>query len=113
MNEEVYTAPNVHDGNTSKMEYWRQRYREQRTLIGKIEAEIEELDTTLPILWRDFYAIDDVDQRDQVIKPKLGAALRQKRDKQEQLGKEEEMFMDILRQARLDGALPGWFRDLR
>ena len=115
-NESVAVNPtaitsNVHE--QTKMEMWRQRYREHRQLIGELEGKIVELDQGIPELWHQFYVCDDANQRERKIKPLLESALMKRRDAEERLIDENKKAAELLREARLDGALPGWFRDIK
>lgn len=96
-----------------KKEYWRGQYRDQLQLIADLEAEIAALDLEIPKLWNDFYAWDDPVYRDGVIKPRLDEALLKREELEKRLEEERPKPPKILDQARRDGALPGWFRDLK
>lgn len=97
----------------TKRAYWRSRYKGQKDLIESIKGEIEALDTEIPGLWNQFYAWDDPAYRDGVIKVRLDEALARREELARQLPEEEAKLPDILNEARRDGALPGWFRDLK
>ena len=87
-------------------------YLENRMLIETIEDDISKLDTYITELWHQFYSMDDGNRRDKFMRPKLDATLSKRRDREEQLKKETENAAKLMRDARLDGALPGWFRNL-
>lgn len=99
-------------GDEEKRRHWRAIYLKQVETIEAIGEQINYLDEQIPGLWNQFYTWDDPAYRDGVIKPKLDAALAQRQQLEEQLADEEARLPEILEQARRDGALPGWFRDL-
>ena len=99
-------------GTEAKRQYWRQRYREQLKRIEEIRSRIAELDRQIPALWTQFYSWDDPAYRDGVIKPKLDQALAERDRLAKQLPEEEAKLGRIREEARRDGALPGWFRNL-
>ena len=95
-----------------KMRFWRARYERQINLLASIEEQIAILDWEIPGLWRDFYAWDDPAYRDGVIKVKLDEFLARRERLEEQLKIEQEQLEKIRRDARKDGAQPGWFRGI-
>ena len=97
----------------SKKAHWRGRYKAQKAVIDAIKSEIESLDTEIPGLWNKFYSWDDPAYRDGVIKVQLDEKLARREELAKQLPEEEAKLPEILNEARRDGALPGWFRDLR
>lgn len=100
-------------GEESKKAYWRGRYTMQKRVIDALKGEIEALDTEIPGLWNQFYAWDDPAYRDGVIKVQLDEKLARRDQLAKQLPEEEAKLPEILNDARRDGALPGWFRDLK
>lgn len=114
----VVVKPNQADlagldaGAEDRRRHWRGLYLKQIETLEQIHKQIEVLDAQIPGLWSQFYAWDDPVYRDGVIKPKLDAALAMRQQLEEQLAQEEERLPEILDNARRDGALPGWFRDL-
>lgn len=95
-----------------KREFWRNKYKAQKELVEKMKKRIEELDREIPGLWTQFYSWDDPAYRDGVIKPKLDKDLQERKELAQKLPQEQAKLDEILEQARRDGALPGWFRDL-
>jgi hypothetical protein len=93
--------------------YWQTRYLRQLALVENLRQQIENLDSEIPGLWRDFYAWDDPAYRDGVIKPKLDRSLERREELAEQLRVEEPMIEQIKIEARKDGAEPGWFREIK
>ncbi len=96
-----------------KRGFWRSRYSGQQKTVQIIENRIAELDSEIPKLWTQFYAWDDPAYRDGVIKPSLDRALAESQQLKDRLPSEQAKLDQILEDARRDGALPGWFRDLR
>lgn len=92
--------------------FWQATYEKQINLVASIEQQISNLDWEIPGLWRDFYARDDPAYRDGVIKVKLDEALARRDRLEEQLKVEREQIEKIRRDARKDGAQPGWFRGI-
>jgi len=99
-------------GDEGKKQYWRSRYQRQKQLVEDMKRRIDELNAEIPQLWSQFYAWDDPAYRDGVIKPKIDAKLQQVEELKKRLPEEEKKLPEILEEARRDGALPGWFRDL-
>jgi len=96
----------------AKKSHWRNAYIRQKQLVESIKKRIDELNREIPGLWRDFYAWDDPAYRDGVIKPKIDKKMKEEQELQKRLPEEEKKLPKILEDARRDGALPGWFRDL-
>ena len=97
----------------SKRSYWRGRYQDQKRVVEAIRGELARIDQEIPGLWSQYYAWDDPAYRDGVIKVRLDEALAKREDLARRLPEEEARLPEILNQARRDGALPGWFRDLK
>lgn len=95
-----------------KKRFWRATYEKQLGLVASIEQQIATLDWEIPGLWRDFYAWDDPAYRDGVIKVKLDEALARRDRLEQQLKVEQEQLEKIGKDARKDGAQPGWFRGI-
>jgi len=95
-----------------KKELWQQRYRDQQQHIDELQAEIADLNLEIPKLQNQFYSWDDPFYRDGVIKPQLDEAMARRQELQQQLPKAQTELKKILNDARRDGALPGWFREI-
>ncbi len=106
------TAGQRQMSDEAKKAYWRNTYIRQKQLVESIKKRIRELDREIPGLWRDFYAWDDPAYRDGVIKPKIDKKMKEQEELKKRLTVEEKHLPQILEDARRDGALPGWFRDL-
>lgn len=89
---------------------WQAAYGQQLELLRNISLQIEQLDSEIPGLWRDFYSWDDPAYRDGVIKPQLDQALAQRQKLEEDLKAGTARLDEIKREARKAGAQPGWFR---
>lgn len=100
------------EAQEKKREYWRNRFRAQKKAIADLERRIEQLDEEIPRLWNQFYAWDDPAYRDSVIKPELDRKLQERQELVQRLPKERAKLDEIFREARRDGAQPGWFRNL-
>jgi len=96
----------------AKKAHWRGVYSRQKQLVESIEKRIKELNSEIPALQADFYKWDDPAYRDGVIKPKIDQKMKELNELQKRLPVEKAKLPKILEDARRDGALPGWFRDL-
>jgi hypothetical protein len=95
-----------------KRDFWRSRYSGQLKAVEILKNRIAELDSEIPKLWTQFYAWDDPAYRDGVIKPNLDRALAESQQLKDRLPSEQAKLDQLREDARRDGALPGWFRDL-
>ncbi len=95
-----------------KRNFWRSRYSGQLKAVEILTNRIAELDSEIPKLWTQFYAWDDPAYRDGVIKPNLDRALAESQQLKDRLPSEQAKLDQIREDARRDGALPGWFRNL-
>lgn len=93
-------------------EHWRERVQKQLETIRALEAETNTLHIEIVGLWEMFYASDEPDEREGEIRPRLVQKI------EEQTGLKAEVeaagieLQELLGEARKNGALPGWFRDL-
>jgi len=92
---------------------WRQRYADHLRLILATRERLDALDLALPDLWLEFYAEDDPDRREALVRKRLDSALEERDDLDRRLAEAESTLDDIVNQAWADGAEPGWFRDLQ
>ena len=106
------TGMHVEDQPDRSRAAWREVYRRQRELVRDLETAIDELDQRIPTLWTRFYAADNPDDRDRVIKVELDRALVTRAELERSLQEERPKLMEILEAARRAGAPPGWLRDL-
>ena len=96
-----------------KREYWRSRYQKGQQDLAEVESELSSLDEEIPRLWSVFYSTDDPAYRDQEIRPQLNAAISQREIAVTRIEEKRATLLRILGDARRDGALPGWFRDIK
>ena len=90
---------------------WRQTAQEARQRVGTGKARVAELDATVKKLETDFYAWDDGQYRDRVIKPSWDRALRDLDEARRELAAAEKDLVDLPENARRAGAQPGWIRE--
>jgi hypothetical protein len=95
-----------------RRQYWRSKYEQELNRIEAYRRLLDNLDSEIPGLWRDFYSRDDPAYRDGVIKPQLDAALKKREQIEGQLREAEPKLDKIKEDARKDGGQPGWFRGL-
>ncbi len=95
-----------------KKAYWQDRYFAARQELINLEAEQQRLAADVARLEREFYSRDDPYQRDNVIKPAWDEAVSKLRDVQQRLEGARSAPETISNEARRDGALPGWFREI-
>jgi hypothetical protein len=72
---------------------------------------VEELSAATRKLENDFYAWDDGQYRDRVIKPSWDRARDQLEDAKRDLVAAEQELTDLPEKARRAGAQPGWIRE--
>ncbi|NCO69603.1 MAG: hypothetical protein GW878_03650 [Acidobacteria bacterium] len=99
-------------GNSADKALWQQRYQSARARVTQLKADIQRLDKQERELANQFYAWDDPNYRDGVIKPKwdqVKAVLERRRTELVAAQSEPDAVIDAARRA---GAQPGWFRDL-
>jgi hypothetical protein len=95
-----------------RRQYWRSKYEQELNRVEAYRRLLDNLDSEIPGLWRDFYSRDDPAYRDGVIKPQLDAALKKREQIEGQLRDAEPKLDKIKEDARKDGGQPGWFRGL-
>jgi hypothetical protein len=81
-----------------------------RKRVADGKAKVAELEATTKKLENDFYAWDDGQYRDRVIKPSWDHARQQLDDAKAELAAAEKELADLPERARRAGALPGWIR---
>ncbi len=96
-----------------KREYWRNRYLAAKQELRDAESDLTFLDEEIPRLWTLFYSTDDPAYRDRVIKPKLDDAINRRETAVVRIEEKRSALPKILTDAQKDGALPGWFRDIK
>ncbi len=90
---------------------WREIARRDRKAVTDARARVAELSATAKKLENDFYAWDDGQYRDRVIKPSWDRTLSDLEDAKRQLAEAEKNLADLPERARKAGALPGWIRE--
>jgi len=91
--------------------YWRERMHSARSRVEELRERVRRFEQEAKKLENDFYAWDDGQYRDGVIKP----AWDQKREELEtarrDLEQAEKELSELPEKARKAGALPGWLRE--
>jgi hypothetical protein len=82
----------------------RKREADARARVGELEAAVKKLES-------DFYAWDDGQYRDRVIKPAWDKTRDQLVDARRELAAAEKDSTDLPERARRAGAMPGWIRE--
>jgi hypothetical protein len=96
-----------------KREYWRNQYLKGQQDLAKAESDLTLIDEEIPRLWNVFYSTDDPAYRDREIKPRLNAVINQRETAVTRIDGARTALLQILGDAKRDGALPGWFRDIK
>jgi hypothetical protein len=95
-----------------KRRQWRARYAKQVDLIVTCEHDCQLLEAKVGALWISFLRTKDSSRRNGVIAPKLEMTKQELALARARLEHERARLPTLLREARRDGAEPGWFRDL-
>lgn len=90
---------------------WRETARRERKRVEDAKARVAELTATSKKLENDFYAWDDGQYRDRVIKPAWDRAKQDLDAARSELEAAEKQLADLPERARKAGALPGWIRE--
>jgi len=90
---------------------WRAAAQAARKRVADGKARVEELSAATRKLENDFYAWDDGQYRDRVIKPSWDRARDQLEDAKRDLVAAEQELTDLPEKARRAGAQPGWIRE--
>jgi hypothetical protein len=90
---------------------WREIARRERKAVEDAKARVGELTATSKKLENDFYAWDDGQYRDRVIKPAWDRAKADLDEARIALEAAEKQLADLPERARKAGALPGWIRE--
>lgn len=90
---------------------WRATAQAARKRVTDDKAKVEELTAATKKLEADFYAWDDGQYRDRVIKPSWDKTRDQLEDAKRELAAAEKDLDDLPEKARRAGALPGWIRE--
>ncbi len=92
--------------------FWRGRVKEQQRRIQTLEENNKLADREISGLWLLFYACDEPDDREKNIRLRLNKRLDARTRLRVEMETAQSDFEELLAEARRNGALPGWFRDL-
>jgi hypothetical protein len=90
---------------------WRATAQAARKRVADDKARVEELTAAVKKLENDFYAWDDGQYRDRVLKPSWDKTRDQLEDAKRELEAAERDLADLPEKARRAGAMPGWIRE--
>lgn len=90
---------------------WRDASRLAKKRVEDAKQRVSELDASVHKLETDFYAWDDGQYRDRVIKPAWDKAKDELEAAKKELVDAEKDLADLPERARKAGALPGWLRE--
>jgi hypothetical protein len=79
--------------------------------VTDAKARVVELEAATSKLENDFYAWDDGQYRDRVIKPAWDRSKSELADAKNELVEAEKDLADLPEKARQAGAMPGWIRE--
>ena len=91
---------------------WRKRVQQRLDTIRILDSETSALESEIVTLWELFYACDVPDEREEGIRPRLKQRIGRQLELSIELTAAKVDLQEILADARRNGALPGWFRDL-
>ncbi len=91
--------------------HWRATAAKARKRVADDKARVAELEAATKKLENDFYAWDDGQYRDRVIKPAWDHAKSELTDAKNELADAEKDLADLPEKARVAGAMPGWIRE--
>jgi hypothetical protein len=98
-------------GGTPTEAEWKEIAAKARKRVVDDKAHVEELTAANKKLENDFYAWDDGQYRDRVIKPAWDHAREDLENAKQELAAAEADLVDLPEKARKAGALPGWIRE--
>jgi hypothetical protein len=90
---------------------WKEIARRDRKRVDDAKTRVAELTATSKKLENDFYAWDDGQYRDRVIKPAWDRAKADLEQAKTELDAAEKELSELPERARKAGALPGWIRE--
>ena len=108
---EVATAAADPSATGGREAEWKETARRDRKRVEDAKARVAELTATSKKLENDFYAWDDGQYRDRVIKPAWDRAKADLDQAKIDLEAAEKELADLPEKARKAGALPGWIRE--
>ncbi len=90
---------------------WKAIAANARKRVADDKAHVDELSAATKKLENDFYAWDDGQYRDRVIKPAWDRSRTDLETAKQELAEAEKDLADLPERARKAGALPGWIRE--
>ncbi|HKD18360.1 MAG TPA: hypothetical protein VKG23_10870 [Thermoanaerobaculia bacterium] len=90
---------------------WKEIAARARKRVTDDKAHVAELEAATKKLENDFYAWDDGQYRDRVIKPAWDHSRENLENAKQELSTAEAYLADLPEKARKAGALPGWIRE--
>ena len=90
---------------------WRQEAARASKRVADAKAHVAELEAATKKLENDFYAWDDGQYRDRVIKPSWDRSKSELADARIELVEAERTLAALPEKARQAGAMPGWIRE--
>jgi hypothetical protein len=90
---------------------WRQTAAKAHKRVADAKGRVAELEAATRKLENDFYAWDDGQYRDRVIKPAWDRSRSELSDAKSELVEAEKDLADLPEKARRAGAMPGWIRE--
>lgn len=90
---------------------WKAIAANARKRVADDKARVDELSAATKKLENDFYAWDDGQYRDRVIKPAWDRSRTDLETAKQELAEAEKDLADLPERARKAGALPGWIRE--
>jgi hypothetical protein len=90
--------------------FWRQKAQSSRERVERAREAVKTADEEARKQENDFYAWDDGQYRDNVIKPAWDRAKEELATAQKELAEAEEGLKNLEDDARKAGAMPGWIR---
>jgi len=91
--------------------HWKETAAKARKRVADDKSRVAELEAATKKLENDFYAWDDGQYRDRVIKPAWDHAKSELTDAKNELADAEKDLGDLPEKARVAGAMPGWIRE--
>ena len=98
-------------GSLAEEQKWRDAMHNATKRLEDAKKRIEDLDAAAHKLETDFYAWDDGQYRDRVIKPSWEKTKLELAAARKELAEAEKDLDDLPERARKAGALPGWLRE--
>ncbi|HEV2063080.1 MAG TPA: hypothetical protein VGS00_00855 [Thermoanaerobaculia bacterium] len=104
-------SPATSSTSAAEEQKWREASRAAKKRVDDAKQRIEDLDAAAHKLEGDFYAWDDGQYRDRVIKPAWDKTKADLETARKDLAEAEKNLADLPERARKAGALPGWLRE--